>query len=101
LQSKPDKFRRDSAEDCWQVIRQSKLVIDGKIRVCSEGKTRTKCKLGGEVSVIVGSHPEFPTMIVRSQCRQEERVDMEDRSRALEPSAGSDHRWIEENLHDL
>jgi hypothetical protein len=43
LQSKPDKFRRDSAEDCWQVIiRQSKLVIDGNIRVCSEGKTRTK-----------------------------------------------------------
>jgi hypothetical protein len=43
LQSKTAKFRRDSAEDCWQVIiRQSKLVIDGKIRVCSKGKTRTK-----------------------------------------------------------
>jgi hypothetical protein len=46
LQSKPDKFRRDSAEDCWKVIiRQSKLVIDGKIRVCSEGKTRKKYAL--------------------------------------------------------
>jgi len=43
LQSKPAKFRRDSAEDCWKVIiRKSKLVIDGKIRVSSEGKTRTK-----------------------------------------------------------
>ena len=43
LQSKLDKFKRDNAEDCWQVIiRQSKLVIDGKIRVCSEGKTRAK-----------------------------------------------------------
>ena len=43
LQRKPDKFIRDSVEDCWQVIiRQSKLVIDGKIRVCSKGKTRTK-----------------------------------------------------------
>jgi hypothetical protein len=42
LQSRPDKFRRDSVEDCWQVIRQSKLVIDGKIRVCNEGKIRTK-----------------------------------------------------------
>jgi hypothetical protein len=58
------------------------------------------CKLGGEASVIVGSHPEFP-MTVRSQCRQEERTDMEDRSRALDPSAGSDHRWIEENMHVL
>ena len=45
MQSKPDKFKRDSVEDCWQVIRQSKLVIDGKIRVCSEGKTRTKYAL--------------------------------------------------------
>jgi hypothetical protein len=50
--------------------------------------------------VIVGFHPEFP-MTVRSQCRQEERVDMEDRSRVLDPSTGSDHRWIEENLHVL
>jgi hypothetical protein len=30
------------------------------------------CNLGGEASVIIGSHPEFP-MTVRSQCRQEER----------------------------
>jgi hypothetical protein len=55
-------------------------------------------KLGGEASVIVGSHPEFP-MTVRSQYRQEERADMEDRSQALDLSAGSDHRWIKENLH--
>jgi hypothetical protein len=57
-------------------------------------------KLGGEASVIIGSHPEF-SMTVRSQCRQEECVDMEDRSQALDPSAGSDHCWIEENLHVL
>jgi hypothetical protein len=57
-------------------------------------------KLGGEASVIIGSHPEF-MMTIRSQCRQEECADMEDRSRALDPSAGSDHRWIEENLHIL
>jgi hypothetical protein len=58
------------------------------------------CKLGGEASVIVGPHPEFP-MTVRSQCRQEERIDMEDRSQVLDPSVGFDHHWIEENLHVL
>jgi hypothetical protein len=50
--------------------------------------------------VIIGSHPEFP-MTVKSQYRQEERADMENRSRALDLSAGSEHHWIEENLHDL
>jgi hypothetical protein len=58
------------------------------------------CKLGGEASVIVGSHPEFP-MTVRSQYRQEECTDMEDRSRALDPSVGFDHHCIKENLHVL
>jgi hypothetical protein len=58
------------------------------------------CNLGGEASVIVGSHPEF-LMTIRSQYRQEERADMEDRSQALDLSVGSDHRWIEENLHVL
>jgi hypothetical protein len=38
--------------------------------------------------VIVGSHPEFP-MAVRSECRQEECAEEEDRSQALDPSAGS------------
>jgi hypothetical protein len=53
----------------------------------SEGapmETQEQCKLGGEASVIVASHPEFP-MTVKSQCRQEEHADMEDRSRALDP----------------
>jgi hypothetical protein len=50
--------------------------------------------------MIIGSHPEF-SMTIRSQCRQEERVDMEDRFRALDPRAGFDHRSIEENLHVL
>ena len=57
-------------------------------------------KLGGEALVIIGSHPEFP-MTVRSQCRQEESTDMEDRSRVLDPSIGFDHHWIEESLHVL
>jgi hypothetical protein len=46
------------------------------------------------------NNSEFP-MAVRSQCRQEERADMEDRSRVLDPSAGSDHHWIQESLHIL
>jgi hypothetical protein len=46
------------------------------------------------------NNSEFP-MAVRSQCRQEEHTDMEDRSRALDPSAGSDHCWIHESLHVL
>jgi hypothetical protein len=32
------------------------LVIDGKIRVCSDGKTRTMEAHGGEETVIFGSH---------------------------------------------
>ena len=39
--------------------------------------------------------------VVKSKYRQEERVEEEDRSQALDLSTGSDHRWIEENLHDL
>jgi hypothetical protein len=39
--------------------------------------------------------------VVRSEYRQEEHAEEEDRSQALDLSAGSDHRWIEENLHDL
>jgi hypothetical protein len=50
--------------------------------------------------VISGSHPKFP-MAVRSEFRQEEHVDMEDRSRVLDLSTGSDHCWIEENLYVL
>jgi hypothetical protein len=50
--------------------------------------------------MIIGSHPKVP-MTVRSQCRQEERTDMEDRSQALDLSVGADHHWIEENLHVL
>jgi hypothetical protein len=30
--------------DCWHVYRESLLVIDGNIRVCIDGKTRTKIK---------------------------------------------------------
>jgi hypothetical protein len=36
--------------------------------------------------------------VVRSECRQEESIEEEDRSQALDPSVGSDHRWIKENL---
>jgi hypothetical protein len=57
-------------------------------------------KRGGEASVIIGSHPEF-LMTVRSQCRQEEHTDMEDRSQALDLIAGSNHHWIKENQHVL
>jgi hypothetical protein len=63
-------------------------------------QVRRMCNIGGEASVIIGSHPKFP-MTVRSQCRQEERIDMENRSQASDLSAGSDHHWIEENLHVL
>ena len=63
-------------------------------------KNKDKVRSGGEVPVIAASHPEFP-MVVRSEYRQEEHAEEEDRSQALDLSAGSDHRWIEENLHDL
>jgi hypothetical protein len=63
-------------------------------------KNKDKVRSGGEASVIAGSHPEFP-MAVRSECRQEERAEEEDRSQALDPSTGSDHRWIKQNLHVL
>jgi hypothetical protein len=45
--------------------------------------------------VIVGSHSEFP-MTVRSESRQEGRKDGGKISGVR--SAGSDHRWIQENL---
>jgi hypothetical protein len=48
--------------------------------------------------VIIESRYEF-LMVVRYECRQEERAEEEDRSQALDPSAGSDHRWIKDNLH--
>jgi hypothetical protein len=38
---------------------------------------------------------------VRSEERQEEGAEEENRSQASDLSAGSDHRWIEENLHVL
>jgi hypothetical protein len=38
---------------------------------------------------------------VRFEYRKEEHVEEEDRSQELDLSTGSDHRWIEENLHDL
>ena len=56
-------------------------------------QVRRMRKLGGEALVIIGSHPEF-SMTVRSQCRQEECADMEDRSRALDSSMRIDHRRI-------
>jgi hypothetical protein len=35
-------------------------------------------------------------------CKEESLiVEEEDRYQSLDSSAGSDHRWIEENLHDL
>jgi hypothetical protein len=39
------------------------------------------------------TNPEF-LMVVRSECRQEELAEMEDRSRALDLSIGSGHCWI-------
>jgi hypothetical protein len=38
---------------------------------------------------------------IRSEERQEEGAEEENRSQALDLSAGSDHRWIEENLHGV
>jgi hypothetical protein len=63
-------------------------------------KNKDKVSSGGEASVIIGSHPEFP-MAFKSECRQEECAEEEDRSRELDPSTGSDHRWIKKNLHVL
>jgi hypothetical protein len=39
--------------------------------------------------------------VIRSEERQEEGTEEENRSQVSDMSAGSDHRWIEENLHDL
>jgi hypothetical protein len=39
--------------------------------------------------------------VVRFECRQEEIIEEEDKSQALDPSAGSDHRWIKKNPHVL
>jgi hypothetical protein len=61
-------------------------------------KNKDKVRSGGEVSVITGSHPEF-SMAVRYECRQEERAEEEYISQALDPSVGSDHHWIKQNLH--
>ena len=38
---------------------------------------------------------------VRSEERQEEGAEEENRSQASDRSAGSDHHWIEENLHGV
>jgi hypothetical protein len=38
---------------------------------------------------------------VRSEERQEEGVEEKNRSQASDQSAGSDHHWIEENLHGV
>jgi hypothetical protein len=37
------------------------------------------------------------TRVVKSECRQEEIVEEEDKSQALDPNAGSDHHWIKKN----
>jgi hypothetical protein len=41
------------------------------------------------------------TRVIRSECRQEERTEEEDRSQTLDPSVGPDHCWIKENLYAL
>jgi hypothetical protein len=38
---------------------------------------------------------------VRSEERQEEGVEEENRSQGSDQSAGFDHHWIEENLHGV
>jgi hypothetical protein len=68
--------------------RQSELVIDGRIRVCIDGKNsdgkdqhdqqRSDNGRGGAL-VIVGPHPES-SMTVKYEFRQEERAEEEDRS---------------------
>jgi hypothetical protein len=63
-------------------------------------QNKDKVRFEGEVPVIAGSHPEFP-MVIRSECRQEEGTEEENRSQVSDLSVGSDHRWIEENLHDI
>jgi hypothetical protein len=37
--------------------------------------------------------------VVISEFSQEENAEEEDRSQGFDPSTGSDHRWIKENLH--
>jgi hypothetical protein len=60
-------------------------------------------KLGGEASVIVGSHlnsrkkEDQSDLIVDKKDAHEE----EDRSQASDLSISSDHHWIRENLHVL
>jgi hypothetical protein len=78
--------------------RQRMLVIDGKYN--NDDQQRSDNRGGASNSDRWINNSEF-LMAVRSQCRQEERADMEDRSRALDPSVRTDHRRIQENLHDL
>jgi hypothetical protein len=46
------------------------------------------------------THPEFP-MAVRSELRQEERAEEENRSQASDLSMKTDHRRIQKKEHDL
>jgi hypothetical protein len=85
--------RSISSEEIVQRIvgrfnRQSELVIDGRIRVCIDGKNSDEKdqhdqKHGdngrGGASVIIGPLPKSP-MTIRYEFRQEERVEEEDRS---------------------
>jgi hypothetical protein len=68
--------------------RQSELVIDGRIRVCIDGKNidgkdqndhKHSDNGRGGASVIVGPHPKS-SMTVRYEFRQEECAEEEDRS---------------------
>jgi hypothetical protein len=60
-------------------------------------KSRKVC----EAFLIIGSHPKFPKERGSSDLNIDKKsVEEEDRSQTSDLSAGSDHRWIEENLHD-
>jgi hypothetical protein len=78
--------------------RHRMLFIDGKYN--SDDQQRSDNRGGASNSDCWINNSEFP-MAVRSQCRQEEHVDMEDRYQALDMSVRTNHRRIQENLHDL
>jgi hypothetical protein len=60
-----------------------------------------KCSKARESFLIVGSHSKFSKERGSSdQNIDKKSAEQEDRSQTSDLSAGSDHRWIEENLHD-
>jgi hypothetical protein len=77
--------------------RQRMLVIDGKYNNDDQQRSDNR---GGAATVIVGSTIQNSRWLSDLNVDKKS-TDMEDRSRALDPSTRTDHRRIQENLHDL